>query len=355
MGLRSSIANGLDRTVGPATRRRLLHREAAVRRSVINFLDVEAKAKKRRAEQKAAEPKPTPEQLRAQLIERLGQRSLEGTLNQEGLKWARNDPYAPHPPATLSRHEVLEQLHRLLAPRTYLEIGVRWGDSLGLSRTRSIGVDPEFKIRNELHCDLRTFKTTSDDFFERPDALEHFEGLPIDLAFIDGMHLSDFALRDFVNVERHCSPASVVVFDDMLPRNHLEGYRLRRTVSWAGDVYKVQQVLRRLRPDLVLLPLNTKPTGTLIVANLDPTSTVLADALPEVTRQLTSDDPQTVPDDVLNRSIAVDPEQLLASDVWPRLAELRDAGASEGYRDLWVELAQVPPLDPVEAAPASQH
>lgn len=354
MGLRSTIANGLDRIVGPTTRRRLLHGEAAVRRKVIDFLDVEAKAKKRRAALKAAEPKPTPEQLRAELIERLGQRSLEGSLNQEGLKWARNDPYTPHPPATMSRHDVLAALHQLLSPRTYLEIGVRWGDSLGLSRTRSIGVDPVFKIRNELHCDLRTFQTTSDDFFERPDAFEHFEGTPIDLAFIDGMHLSDYALRDFVNVERHCSPASVVVFDDMLPRNHLEGYRLRRTVSWAGDVYKVQDVLRRLRPDLVLLPLNTTPTGTLVVTNLDPTSTVLADAMPEVIRQLTADDPQTVPDDVLNRTIAIDPELLLASDVWPRLVELRDTGSTEGYPELWDELARLPRLDPVEAEPAHQ-
>lgn len=59
------------------------------------------------------------------------------------------------------------------------------------------------------------------------------------MAFLDGMHLTEYALRDFINVERHCSPGSALVFDDVLPRNHLEADRVRRTVWFAGDVVKV--------------------------------------------------------------------------------------------------------------------
>ena len=33
-------------------------------------------------------------------------------------------------------------------------------------------------------------------------------GLPIDLAIIDGMHQFEFALRDFINIEKHSSPQS---------------------------------------------------------------------------------------------------------------------------------------------------
>jgi hypothetical protein len=95
---------------------------------------------------------------------------------------------------------------------------------------------------------------------------------PIDLAFIDGMHLFEFALRDFINVERYCEPSSVVVFDDMLPRDVDEAARERHTQAWTGDVFKLRDVLVALRPDLRLTVVDTEPTGLLIVSNLSPTN-----------------------------------------------------------------------------------
>lgn len=345
MGIRTAVAHTLERTLGKSITRNVKQAEFAARRRIIDVLDVEAKAARRMAEKRAAEPKPSAAQKRAELIEALGRRTLDESVNQEDLKWATNDPFVPHPPANMTRHQVLAELHRLLIPRTYFEIGVRWGDSLALSGTRSIGVDPDFKIRSELNCDLRTFAQTSDEFFARADAFEHFSGIPIDLAFIDGMHLSEYALRDFINVEKSCHRGSVVIFDDVLPRNHLEAYRIRRTKSWAGDVYKLHDVLRRLRPDLVLVPLNTKPTGTLVVANLDPGSTVLDEALPTLVDELTAPDPQMVPEEIMTRAVAVDPERLLASDVWARAVEMRDgfASASE-FAEFWEELRALPCL-----------
>lgn len=332
------MARVVNRTFGPAITQRLKQNEAAVRRRIIDVLDVEAKLARRRKEQRQAEPKATRDQARAELIEQLGHRSLADSVNQEGLAWATNDPFVPHPVGTASRHQVLQQLHRVLQPRTYFEIGVRWGDSLALSRTRTIGVDPAFKIRSEIHCDVRTFAQTSDDFFASPTPFDHFGGTPIDLAFIDGMHLSDFALRDFINVEKHCHPGSVILFDDVLPRNQLEAYRIRRTKSWAGDVYKVFDVLRRMRPDLVLVPLNTEPTGTLLVTNLDPSSVVLDEALSTLTDELTSPDPQSVPDEVLTRAVAVDPEMVFASDVWTRVVGLRTSGTATEFAAVWAQL-----------------
>lgn len=227
----------------------------------------------------------------------------------------------------LTRHRFLAELHRILEPRTYLEIGVNDGRSLTLSRTRSIGVDPAFKVTSEIDCAVQLVRETSDDFFARENPLEHFDGDPIDLAFIDGMHLAEFAYRDFANVEKLMDAAGVIVLDDMLPRSVPEAARDRITRDWAGDVYKVLLVLTERRPDLVVIPVNTSPTGVVLVTALDPASTVLADAYDELLPTLQSADPQQVPDDILRRRITVPANSVLRSTALPRLVALRESGA----------------------------
>ena len=243
----------------------------------------------------------------------------------EGAKrgYVASDPFADFPEPTRSRHELLRSLHAALQPRTYLEIGVFTGSSLGLSRTRSIGVDPAYSITKEIACEVQLCRTTSDEFFARSNALAFFEGVPIDLAFIDGMHLAEFALRDFINVEKHMSPAGVVLIDDMLPRNSLEAARDRRTAEWAGDVFKVADILRHYRPDLTVIPVNTSPTGTVIVLGLDPSSRVLDDDYDAALAICLAPDPQVVPDETLKRTHAADPVTLMASPAWARLVALR--------------------------------
>ena len=234
-----------------------------------------------------------------------------------------SDPFADFPEPTRSRHQLLIALHQQLSPRAYLEIGVFTGSSLGLSRTRSIGVDPAYTITKEIEWEVQLHRTTSDEFFSRPDPVAFFDGVPIDLAFIDGMHLAEFALRDFMNVEKYMSPAGVVLIDDMLPRNSLEAARDRRTAAWAGDVFKVADILRTYRPDLTILPVNTSPTGTVIVLGLDPKSTVLADNYDAALAACLAPDPQVVPEETLRRTHAVDPVTLMESPVWAKLVDLR--------------------------------
>ena len=226
------------------------------------------------------------------------------------------------------RHALLQRMHANLEPRRYFEIGVSTGVSLGLSRAPSIGVDPFFKIRRALHCDLDLVRVSSDEFFATPGAFDHFEGQPFDLAFIDGMHLAEYALRDFINTERHAHPASVIVLDDMLPRVPVEGVRDRRDArshgSWAGDVYKIVDTLRTLRPDLVCLELDTTPTGTMAVLLPDSTSTTLATAYDDVVEAYVVPDPQDIPDAVINRSRALDPAEFLRAPIWDGLRRLRE-------------------------------
>jgi hypothetical protein len=223
----------------------------------------------------------------------------------------------------MQRHEALAEMHRLFAPRTYLEVGVADGRSLALSRCRTIGIDPSFAITAPIRCDVSLYRQASDDFFARPEPLEHFGGAPIDLAFIDGMHLFEYALRDFINVERHATPYSVIVFDDMLPRDIPEAARQRVTKFWAGDVFRMIETLTKYRPDLVLVQLDTKPTGMLAVFGPDPTSRVLPDRLDEIISSTVDNDPQDVPVSILERTNAFPAQSLLRSDVWRVLDEAR--------------------------------
>ena len=243
----------------------------------------------------------------------------------------------------MHRHDFLRALHKVYRPRNYLEIGVNDGKSLALSRVPSVAVDPDFRLTVEISCDVHLVRSTSDDFFARRDPLLHLRGgrnpfrllarrdplgwlgdPRLELSFIDGMHLFEFALRDFINVEKHSVWSSVIVFDDMLPRDVDEAARDRHTKFWAGDVYKVIEILRTYRPDLVVVPVDTEPTGVLVVFGADPTSRVLSERYDDLVEDFVVDDPQDVSAEILGRKDAADPERLLAADFWPELVRARN-------------------------------
>jgi hypothetical protein len=194
-------------------------------------------------------------------------------------------------------------------------------------------VDPFFAITHELRCDLHLVRTTSDEFFARRHPLAHFRKPVFDLAFIDGMHLSEYALRDFINSERHTHPGSVIVIDDVLPRNVREASRDHVRGPWAGDVFKIIDVLRQHRPDLVVLEVDTQPTGTLVVLLPDAHDRRLMHAYDEVVPELVVPDPQVVPEWSLTRSRAIHPHRLLGAPIWTaiRSARRRDPSAAREH------------------------
>ena len=217
----------------------------------------------------------------------------------------------------------LSSVHELVQPEHYLEIGVRFGNSLALSKCRSVGIDPDFNITAELNTDVSLVRTTSDEFFSRPSPLTATDGEAFDLTFIDGMHLFEFALRDFIYTERHSKRTSVLVFDDVLPRTVDEAARERHTNAWTGDVYPVIDVLARYRPEVAAILVDTEPTGLFLVVGLDPTSTVLEDNYEQIMQEYRHADPQPVPEVLLDR-VAVQPAQrVLDAQFWKVLAEER--------------------------------
>ncbi len=179
-------------------------------------------------------------------------------------------------------YNVLRWIHRILEPANYLEIGVHKGISLfqAIKGTPCIGVDPSPDLAEE-HPDARIFELTSDEFFERHDLRELLGG-PVELAFIDGLHLYEQVLRDFVNVERYSTEGTVVLLHDCLPLDEVTAARDRTTDFYSGDVWKAVLALRRVRPELEMVIVRTAPTGLCIVRGLDSSDTRLEEALPEL-------------------------------------------------------------------------
>jgi hypothetical protein len=232
----------------------------------------------------------------------------------------------------------LAELHRRLAPRAYLEIGVREGGSLAQARCRSVAIDPAFAITAELNADVALFRTTSDEYFARPDPLAPTGGTPFDLTFIDGLHLFEFAFRDFVYAERYSSSRGVIVFDDVLPRSVAEAARQRHTLGWTGDVYGMLEVLAEYRPDLVVVPVGTLPTGLLVVTGLNPSDTTLTDHFDEILARFRRPDPQPVPPLLLDRLTVLPPRRLLESDLLELLAAAD--GSADGDGELRRRIAE---------------
>jgi methyltransferase family protein len=184
---------------------------------------------------------------------------------------------------------LLYRIHRHLRPRTYLEIGVSEGKSLAqvLPETVVVGVDPVSLALDPVSCSPKLFSITSDRFFEEHDLSQELGGLPLDMAFIDGMHLFEFALRDFINIERSSHANTVILIHDCYPIDAETAARERTTLVWSGDVWKLIVCLKEYRPDLCVAVAASPYTGLGIVTRLDPVSTVLRDRYDEICERFT--------------------------------------------------------------------
>ena len=181
----------------------------------------------------------------------------------------------------------LAEIHAELRPRRYVEIGVARGRSLAqaLPDTFAVGIDPEpQEFAEPIRCSYELFELTSNEFFQQHDLTEVLGG-PFDLAFIDGMHLFEYALRDFINLERHASPQSTMLAHDCRPLDAVTASRERTTKVWTGDVWKLIPCLREHRPELEVEVLDAAPSGLARISGLDPSSSVLHDRYDEICAQ----------------------------------------------------------------------
>lgn len=186
-------------------------------------------------------------------------------------------------------YTVLQEIHSFLCAPTYLEIGVRHGQSWKMvdPSSVSIGIDPTPTLKYDIPGQARLFEGTSDEFFRQYDVASLTKSEPIWLSFIDGMHLFEFALRDFIKCEGVAHPEGAILIHDCLPIDEITSARERTTSVWSGDVYKLVLCLKKYRPDLTVVTLDTPPTGLGIVRGLNPQSEVLTKQYAKIVAEYT--------------------------------------------------------------------
>ena len=201
---------------------------------------------------------------------------------------------------------ILAHIHEHLKPATYLEIGIAYGLSFEIvnPETLALGIDPDPHLRKPPGPRQRVFAQTSDDFFEQRDVTSELGGKTLDLAFIDGLHHLEFALRDFINVEKYCAKDSIILIHDVYPIDPMSAARERASQFWSGDIWRLILILKKYRPDLTVNVIGARPTGLGIVQNLDPHSHVLAERQHEIIEEFLALDLSVLDgrkDEMLNR------------------------------------------------------
>lgn len=188
-------------------------------------------------------------------------------------------------------YDWLQNFHTWLRPASYVEIGLGHGRSLALAGpdTKAVGIDPYQGFWENLnyvcpHGPATLFPLTSDDFFDQNDLREVIGRETFDLGFIDGLHLFEQALKDFINLERYARRDSVILIHDCLPIAPIVAERDRCTGFWTGDVWRIIPCLKTFRPDLKIMTIPTKPSGLGVVTNMDAASTVLSDNYDDILR-----------------------------------------------------------------------
>ena len=157
------------------------------------------------------------------------------------------------------------------------------------------------------------------------------------------MHLFEFALRDFINLEKHCYPNSTILIRNGYPQDEASAARERTTQIWSGDVWKLVLCLKKYRPDLQLATIDVSPTGLTVVRNLDRSSNFLAENLDQLCAEFIPCKYETIRDNKaaqLNR----------IENKWSCIRGLFPAPKKSGLLSRWWKPGKAPVKPPTPSA-----
>ena len=139
----------------------------------------------------------------------------------------------------MDRHLVINQLTD--QADNYLEIGVENGYTFNNTHfINKTGVDPSPSFISD-----KVAVKTSDDFFSKLEPITKY-----DVVFIDGMHQSEYVVRDINNSIQFLNDGGKILVDDIIPLTYDEQLKipkkhyydngiLKYGEPWTGDVWKV--------------------------------------------------------------------------------------------------------------------
>jgi len=155
-----------------------------------------------------------------------------------------------------SRSDVINSITK--SEQKYLEIGVEYGQTFLQTHFKpenktGVDPDPKFDIKGK---EFKFSKVTSDDFFKAlaDSKKDRFQDLKkkdlYNVIFIDGMHQSEYFLRDFNNSVKVLEKDGSLFIDDILPLTYNEQLKIPRKhyyengilkygEEWTGDIWKV--------------------------------------------------------------------------------------------------------------------
>lgn len=207
--------------------------------------------------------------------------------------------------------DAMKKIHSNLKPGSYVEVGIREGASFRLANSRipAVGIDPNPLIKVEKNPEWHLIvHDTSDNYFKSSRLLSDLGGRKVDLAFIDGMHLFEFVLRDFIALEKASHQEAVIVVHDCYPLDELTAQREQDTFFWSGDVWKIILCLKKYRPDLNITTFPCPPTGLAVITGLDPHSSILSDSLEIIYDEYVTMDFSVIEQDRPQKLNLIDPD-----------------------------------------------
>ena len=153
--------------------------------------------------------------------------------------------------------------------KSYLEVGVRWGDALMLAEPgcQGVGVDPAFDIKHPLACDPTLYGMLSDDFF-----FEHSERYAgaFDLIFLDGLHEARQTAKDIYHALYVLKPGGEILSHDVLPISLAVATPTQQTRFWTGNVWQAAYAFAHKDFPLKWEFVEAHPSGLFRLYDIDP-------------------------------------------------------------------------------------